>query len=178
VTLLYNIVMLAVDVAAICLLRRYRGLMAWCAVAGCAAAVAAVLGAVLGMRFENHFGAMRLCAYGLFLHGAAMLIATAILWRRRRPWLACAAVLAALALVAVAADAFLIEPHWLEVSHRRIASPKIHKPLRIVVLADLQSDCIEPFERRVLQQMLDEKPDVIFFTGDYLQPSWHERETV
>ena len=49
--------------------------------------------------------------------------------------------LAAVALLLVAADAFLIEPHWLEVSHWRIASPKIHHPMRIVVVADLQTDC-------------------------------------
>ena len=54
--------MLAVDVAAICLVRRYRGLVVCCGAMACAAVVAAVLGAVLGMGFENHFGVMRLSA--------------------------------------------------------------------------------------------------------------------
>ena len=170
--------MLAVDLAAIWLLRRYRGFVVWCGVVGCASAVAAVLGAVLGLRFENHFGVIRFWTYGIFLHGTALLTASAVLWRRRRPWLACGAALAVLALVAVAVDAFLIEPAWLDVSHWRIASPKIHKHLRIVVLADLQADCIGPFERHVLQQILDEKPDMILFAGDYLQSSWEQHQTL
>jgi uncharacterized protein len=176
VTLLYNLVMLAVDVFAIVLIGRSRRLLVFCGVIAFVAAVAAVLGFVLGMRFENHFGVMRLWAYGVFLHGTAMLLATAVLWRRCHRWLALVAVLAALAVVAVAVDAFLIEPTWLEVSHWRIASAKIHKPLRIVVVADLQTDEIGPYQRRVFYQILDEKPDVVLFAGDYLQPSWQGPE--
>lgn len=171
-TLLYNIVMLAVDVAAICLLRRYRAWIVWLAVMAGAGTVAMLLGGVLGGLFENHFGAMRLCAYGLFLHAPLMLAATALLWRRLRPWAACGAVLATLGLLAVAADAFLIEPTCLEVSHWRITSPKIRRPVRIVVLADLQTDRLGPYERDVLRQVLDEKPDLILFAGDYFQVPW------
>jgi len=168
--------MLAVDIAAILLLRRYRGLWAWCIVIGCAGVVALAFGGGLAGRYENHFGVIRLCAYGVLLHGTVLLAATAVLWRRCRPWLACGAVLAAVAVIAVAADAFLIEPHWLEVSHRQIVSPKIHKPLRIVVLADLQTDSIGPYEHRVLQQTLEEKPDIILWAGDYLQSSWEQHK--
>jgi uncharacterized protein len=170
--------MLAVDVVAIGLLRRFRGLFAWCGIMICAGLAAAVLGLVLGMVFENHFGVMRLWCYGIFLHATALLITTGVLWRKARPRLACTAILAALSLVAVAADAFLVEPHWLEVTHRRIASPKIHKPVRIVVLADLQTDVIGPFERRVMQQVADEKPDILLFAGDYIQSSWEEQESL
>jgi uncharacterized protein len=172
VTLLYNIVILAADIAAVLVLRRFRGLLAWCIVVGCLGGAALLLGGFLGWRFENHFGIIRLWSYGVFLHGPVMLAATAILWRRSRPWLACGAACGVVALIAVAADAFLIEPHWLEVSHRQIASPKIHKPVRIVVIADLQTDSIGPYERRVLQQTLDEKPDVVLWAGDYLQAPW------
>jgi uncharacterized protein len=144
----------------------------------CAGAVALVLGFGLGMVFENHFGVMRLWAYGLFLHGTILLVATAVLWRRVHRWPACGALLLAIALCGVAADAFLIEPHWLEVSHRRIASRKIHKAMRIVVLADLQTDQMGPYERRVLQQVVDEKPDVVLFAGDYIQSHWEEQESL
>ncbi len=117
---------------------------------------------------ESHFGIFRLWAYGLFLHGVVLLAATAVLWRRRPIWTG-ATVAAAVTLLLIAADAFLIEPHWLEVSHWRIASPKIHHPLRIVVVADLQADSFGAYERAVLRQALEERPDLILLAGDYLQ---------
>jgi uncharacterized protein len=176
VTSLYNIVMLAVDIAAICLLRRSRARIVWLTVMAGAGCIAMLLGGLLGGLFENHFGAMRLCAYGLFLHAPLVLAATAVFWRRLRPWPACEAALAAIGLMTVAADAFLIEPTWLEVSHWRIASPKIHRPMRIVVLADLQTDRLGLYERDVLRQVLDEKPDLILFAGDYFQVPWEHHE--
>ncbi len=107
---------------------------------GVAGAVALGLGRWLAGCDENDFGIFRLWAYGVFLHGVGLPAATAVLWRRRRPILAGAMVTGAMVLLLVAADAFLIEPHWLEVSHWQIASPKIHHPMRIVVVADLQTD--------------------------------------
>jgi len=77
---------------------------------------------------------------------------------------------AAVALVLIAADALLIEPYWLEVSHWKIISPKLHRPLRIVVVADLQTDSLGAFERAVLRRALEEKPDLILLAGDYVQP--------
>jgi uncharacterized protein len=176
-TVLYNLGMLAIDAAAITWLRRHQGWLAWFVAMGCAGAVAAA-GGTLAWPLETHFGVIRLWTYGLFLHGPVLLTGTAVLWRRRRPRLARGAVLAAAGLVAVAADALLVEPHWLEVSHWRIASPKVHRPLRIAVLSDLQTDCIGPYERRVLRQTLDEKPDVILWAGDYLQAPWEQQEAV
>jgi predicted MPP superfamily phosphohydrolase len=76
---------------------------------------------------------------------------------------------AVLGLTAVGVDGFFIEPHWLEVSHRRIESPKIHRPVRIVVIADLQLDRLGAYERSVLRQAVEEKPDILLFAGDYIQ---------
>ena len=168
--------MLAVDVAALRLLARRKNLAVGCGVAICVLAMALGLGGALGGRYENHFGVFRLWAYGLFLHGMALSIGTAILWRRQRPRLACGAIVAAVALAVIAADAFLIEPHWLEVSYRRISSPKIRRPVRIVVVADLQTDRLGPYERDVLRRALAEKPDVILLAGDYLQVPWRQYE--
>ena len=72
---------------------------------GCAGVVALLFGGGLGWRFENHFGVIRLWTYAIFLHGPVLLAATAVLWRRTRPWLACGAALAVVGLIAVAADA-------------------------------------------------------------------------
>ena len=163
--------MLAVDVAAIWLVGRRKGLLVWCGAMACASAFGLALAGFLGGCFEDHFGFFRLWAYEVFLHCVVLLLATAVLWRRSRPWLAGGVLMAAVALLAVAADAFLIEPHWLEVSHWRFASPKIHHPIRIVVVADLQTDRLGPYERSVLRQTLAEKPDLILLAGDYLQAS-------
>jgi len=161
--------MLAVDMAALRLLGRRKSLAVGCGVAICALAIALGLGGALGGPYEDHFGVFRLWAYGVFLHGPALSLGTAILWRRERPMLARGAVLATVALAMIAADAFLVEPHWLEVSYRQISSPKIRRPLRIVVVADLQTDRIGPYERDVFRRVLEEKPDIILLAGDYLQ---------
>lgn len=183
-TLLYNLVMLLVDVAAIWLVSRRKGLIVWCGAMACAGTVAAGLAVILALyceearRFDNHFAIFRLWAYGVFLHGVVLLAATAILWRRSRPWMAGGAALGAIAAILVVADAFWIEPHWLEVSHYRIASPKVRRPLRIVVVADLQTDRFGQYERDVLRRALSEKPDLILLAGDYLQASWPEEKVL
>jgi len=161
--------MLVVDVAVIWHVSRHRSLIAWSVAMALAGAAALVLGGLFVGWDETDFGVFRLWAYGVFLHGVALLVATAVLWRRSRPILAGVAVTCATAMLLVAADAFLIEPHWLEISHWQIASPKIHHPLRIVVVADLQTDDFGPFERDVLLQALAEKPDLLLLAGDYLQ---------
>ena len=48
-------------------------------------------------------------------------------------------------------------------------TPKITRPVRIVVLADLQTDEIGPYERDVFRRILQEKPDLILLAGDYIQ---------
>ena len=168
--------MLAVDVAAIRLLGRRKSFAVGCGVAIVVIAIALGLGGVLGGYYEDHFGVVRLWSYGVFLHGPVLSIGTAILWRRERPMLACGGVLAAVALALIAADAFLVEPHWLDVSHHQISSPKIHRPVRIAVVADLQASRIGPYERDVFRRVLEEKPDIILLAGDYLQVPWNQYE--
>lgn len=69
----------------------------------------------------------------------------------------------------LAIDAWWIEPHWLDVSHAEVRSAKLDRRIRLVVLADLQTDQFGAYERRVLRRTLQEKPDLILFAGDYLQ---------
>lgn len=139
-----------------------------------------ILGAVLlGLGVErNPFAFLRLLAFALFLHGGLQLLAAAWLLARRarpRPAAACFGALATLAVVAVVA--FLIEPRWLEVSHHRLTSAKIEHPLKIAVLADLQTDRVGPWERKVIARALAEEPDLILFPGDYLQVETFEAFT-
>ena len=169
VTLLYNLLMAAADAAALVFARRRNNLPDWLATMLCAAVFAAAGGMLLG---EDHFGVTRLWAWGLFLHGAVLSAGSAVLlWRLSKPAAAVSAA-TALILIGVAVDAFLIEPAWLEVSHYRIASEKLDRPLRIVVLADLQTDRIGRYEREAFRQALQQNPDLILLAGDYLQVPW------
>ena len=77
----------------------------------------------------------------------------------------------ALAIVAVAIYCFQIEPQWLEVSRVTIESKKITSPTRLILLADIQTDNVGDYERRVLESAMAENPDAIFFAGDYIQDS-------
>ncbi len=193
--------MLAIDVAAIWLVNRRKTLLVWAVVMACAGAAALALASlfsgffasrastyqlwsnssrqgVLGLLSESRFGMFRLWAYAIFLHGFLLLVGTAVAWRRIRPILAGAAAFGGIAVALVAADAFLIEPHWIEVSHRQIANSKIRHPVRIVVVADLQADRFGDYERSVLRQALAEKPDLILLAGDYLQAPWADQATL
>ena len=165
-TPLYNLAMVAVDVAVIVLLWKRRSGRTFWASAAAAGGAAVVLAVLLG---GSSFGVMRLAAYGLFVHAIVLLGAAAVLLRRVHKVLAAGCAAAALVGLLVGADAFLIEPTWLEVTHRRIASPQIDRPVRIVVLADLQTDRFGPYERRVLDRVVQEKPDLILLAGDYVQ---------
>ncbi|HVX12803.1 MAG TPA: metallophosphoesterase [Pirellulales bacterium] len=138
----------------------------WAALA--VGAAAAVLAAGLA---EDPFAAMRLLSYGLFGFMPLVSAACAFLHPRSHRRMAAIWLVGFFSLEAIAVDAFLIEPHWLEVSRVRIASPKLSKPVRIALLADLQTDEIGPYERSVIERIAAEKPDLILLAGDYLQVS-------
>jgi predicted MPP superfamily phosphohydrolase len=72
-------------------------------------------------------------------------------------------------IAAIGFDAFLVEPQALEVTHRRLIIPKVDRPLRIAVLADIQTDRPGAYEQRVLACVKQENPDLILFAGDYIQ---------
>ncbi len=172
-TLLYNFIMTAADLAVLVVLWKKRSVLAWCAAVAGAGAAAAVLAGICGYR---PFTIFRLAAYGVFLHGTVVLAGSAVLLWPKRRLAAIGSAALALLLAAVAVDAFLIEPTWLEVSHLRIDSPKVTRAVRIVVLADLQTDQFGQYEREVFRRVLQEKPDLILLAGDYLQAERTRRE--
>lgn len=75
-----------------------------------------------------------------------------------------------LLLAGVAVDGFLLEPRWLEVSQRTLSSSRLEEPVRVVLVADFQTDRIGDYERSVLDRAVKAEPDLVLFTGDYLQP--------
>jgi predicted MPP superfamily phosphohydrolase len=72
-------------------------------------------------------------------------------------------------LTAIAVDAFLIEPQWLEVTTVRLQSDKVTRPWRAVLIADLQTDRVGAYEHRVFDEVRRANPDLILMAGDYLQ---------
>ena len=173
--LIYNLIMAGVDVAVLVRLRQRRTLAAWLAGMAVAGVVAAAGLAIVAVR-GSPFALMQLAAYGVFLHGGVLLAGSAVLFWRSRRWLGVLCGAAAVVLAAVAVDAFLVEPTWLEVSHYRFATSKLSETVRIVVLADLQTDRVGPYERRAFQEVVDQRPDLILLAGDYLHADSGEFE--
>lgn len=178
--ILYNIFVAIALLATLFVVSRQRT-AAWFVAGGVLVSLAALICAtVLGPGVEGSaFAAMRLLCFGVFIHLPAYALASFWLYRKSSKATSRIAVFVGIALSSVGIDAFLIEPHWLQVTHHEITSSKVDRRLRIAVVADLQTDSIGDYERHALQSVLDEQPDLILFAGDYLQvydaPSWDEQ---
>jgi len=99
----------------------------------------------------------------------AFLTALTVLLARRRArgaWFL--AVLAALDVIATI-DAFVFEPKSLEVRHVRLSVPRLQAPLRVALIADLQTDAPGAFEREILETAVAHAPDLVLFAGDLIQ---------
>ncbi|MCA1993319.1 MAG: metallophosphoesterase [Coleofasciculus sp. S288] len=154
-----------------------RKLPRWIAIAnfGLLALVGLVAAVTLG---EDSFGVVRLLAYGLFLHGVILLVGFAILLHPMKRKMAIVSAVLAVVLGAIAIDAFLIEPYWLEVSKVQLSVPKLTTPLKIVVVADLQTDVWGEYERQSLRKVMEQDADMILLAGDYFQAANRDREEV
>jgi len=138
--------------------------------------VAAFLGAAFAMAFsEGMFGMLRLHAWAIFGHGPLLLFAMARLLRESPRWRLALGVLAGV-IVLVAFYAFRIEPYRLEVTHLRLPAAKLTGPLRIALVADVQTDSVGEYERRAMELVKAEAPDLILFAGDYVQVRPDQRE--
>lgn len=159
-TLLFNL-LLAAAVTVAWQLGRGRA----ASVLAATAAAALVLALLLG---GGGFGTLRLLAWALFGHVPVVLALLA--WRLRRSRAVAAALAgAACALLGTALFAFVVEPRRLEVTTRRVDAPGLAAPLRIALLADLQTDHVGDFERRVLAEVAAARPDLVLLAGDYVQ---------
>jgi len=177
---LYNTLLLALDlVLLVWILRRpswTRVILGAAVHQGLGAALAVVLSRYGDIRM---FAALGLYAWCLYAHGPLVLAALAAFTRRRERAIARTAGLLAVALVSVAAYAFHFEPRRLELTRHVIRTPKVSRPLRILVLADIQTDRVSDYERSALELGLAQKPDLVLMTGDYVHLSfrddWAER---
>ncbi len=124
------------------------------------------------------FGRIQLLSWTVFVHIPFLLAGSAVCLRSH--WRAGAWAMAgiAFALGLVALDAFVIEPQWLEVNTLTLHSTKLTEPVRVIVLADIQTDRPGRYEAGVLDQVMALQPDLILFTGDYIQLGRRSRDYV
>jgi len=147
----------------------------------CAAAVV-VAGAFLP---HGRFAVLRLLTHGLFCVAAPLLVVRGA-WRIRKsaPALGGALLAAGLSLDAAFVYALEVEPRWLAVTRYELASGRLEPgapPIRVAVLADLQTDHVGDYERRVFRELDALRADLVLLPGDYLQlpyadPRVRERE--
>lgn len=67
--------------------------------------------------------------------------------------------------VLIGADSLLVEPYWLEVSRHEATAP-VGAPLVVAHLSDIHTHGFGARERRVVEILDRERPDVIVVTGD------------
>lgn len=113
---------------------------------------------------------------GLTYHGTFFLLIAAgmLFWKKRRR-IALLSALLGICIFVPGFDMLVWEPNSLAVERYTIESAKIKYPIRIVFVADIQTDHIGRHERRTLQKIMEQKADLIILGGDYLQ-TYHENE--
>jgi len=173
--LVYNLLMTVADAAALSWLSRRKTAGTLLRLGMLESLAALALAGALGNGF---FGTAGLLAYALFVHAVIFLVGAAAVLRRECPGTALSAILLALVLALVAADAFWVEPARLEVSHLQVSTARLSRPVRIAVVADLQTDAFGAYEQEVLRRVVEEKPDLILLAGDYVQAESPRHEEI
>ncbi|MEE8525383.1 MAG: metallophosphoesterase [Thermoanaerobaculia bacterium] len=163
----YHLTLLAFSAAALWTLHRRPRIGVLAAIAAGMAVVGWSLARVLSASF-GAFAFLRLSALGVFVHAPILLAGCAWVFRRR-PRFAVVLLAAAVSLTSIAVYSTRIEPRWLEVSRVEIQSAKLHRPIRVAVIADLQAEAFGAYERRALEAALATEPDLVLLPGDYFQ---------
>ena len=124
-----------------------------------------------------HFNEGQCIAEGIAIHWTLFFAVTAaLLYGNRRYCFAVFFGCCALFLAAVSFDALYWEPYYLKVEYYGIKTSKLKKPLRIVFVADIQTDRIGSHEVNTLKKIQLQKADLIILGGDYIQTFQSEQE--
>jgi len=162
----FTIAMLAVGIVPALLIARRNPL------AGFAGLIMASVGiplVAIVLTRSGSFAMVRLVAWGVFAGFPIGALAVAYIAREKQRSVAAVSLTAALITFGIYGFAFHIEPNRLEVNHHEIESPRITERLRIVLLADIQTDDVGDYEQRVMDAVREAQPDLVLFAGDYLQ---------
>jgi predicted phosphodiesterase len=129
------------------------------------------LAIILSQQFNGEIS-LNLALHALAWHGSFFLFASAFLmYRQKRRCFPTLILVIACIYFGLAVDALIVEPQWLIIRKTTITTPKITKPMTIVFCSDIQVDRIGWYERRTLQKIKEQKPDLILFGGDYIHPN-------
>jgi uncharacterized protein len=134
----------------------------------------ALVTGILAALFMPHpaFSAIRLLAQAFFLEGLVLAAAVAAIhYRAGQRKRAVLPGLVALLVAAAYVEAYHREPHDLQIRHHSldVGRGAEKAKLRVLHLSDLQTHEIGDYERRVFTEAKRLAPDVVVFTGDYLQ---------
>lgn len=166
-TVLYNVILLVVEIFTILKIQQDRRTNR--TLFSCVATFLAAILLAFCLGRPRIYRVLRLMAFGLFGHLGIFLVAAALMTRKRSRWVAGGMIVSACLIAAAAVDAFWIEPTALQVRHFELTSAKLTRPVKIVVVADLQTDFVGEYERRAMQKVMELAPDLIVFAGDYCQ---------
>jgi predicted MPP superfamily phosphohydrolase len=171
VILVYNLLILSLAFGALLLLSRMKPRRPVVAVAflGSMFAILSFCGAFSSP--VEGFGKIQLLAWVAFVHYPLFLIGVAAVYSHRERTLSYVCIAFVVGLLLIGLDAFLIEPRWLEVSHVTIPTHKLKTPIRVAVIAGLQTDAPGRYEAHAFDLVAAEQPDLILFAGDYLHIS-------
>jgi len=118
---------------------------------------------------EDLFSILRILSWILFVYFPVCgLFITFTLWESNKFFSRLFLVLGVIVSL-IGAYSFFIEPKDIQLTHYKIYSEKVEKPLRIAVISDIQTDEVSDYEAKVLQLAWNNKPDLVLFPGDYLQ---------
>ena len=139
------------------------------AVVGLVAGVPAVVVAVNPILAATHLLYLAIVITLPALAAAGVIVPWVRRAERPSPVLTTALVLVATVVPAVGWYATHVEPYRLRVDRATIVTPLVDEPVRIGVLADVQTRAITGHERRAVELLLAERPDVILIPGDLHQ---------
>ncbi len=123
------------------------------------------------LMLHSGFATLRFFCHALFCVLAPLCMLRGISYLRRSLLLGLLGLGLGLGMEAVYLYALHIEPQNLQVNHYAVRTDRLNgcAPLRLLVMADLQTDQIGAYERKVFAKVDQLKPDLILMPGDYLQ---------
>ena len=71
-----------------------------------------------------------------------------------------------------------LEPHWLELTRKRLKLKHLNQPIRLLHLSDFHITSEEDLEaaQKAIELGLQEKPDLAIITGDFFTNGWNDLE--
>jgi predicted MPP superfamily phosphohydrolase len=134
---------------------------------------ATLFAAVAVLVLRNQFAVVRTVTHVLLFVMAPLSIARGIAWLRTgRRSAGLGPIAVGLGMVLVYLWAFLVEPRWVEFSTHRIETPRtagLGAPLRVAILADIQTDAVGGYEEDVFREVAARRPDLVLLPGDFVQ---------